>query len=187
MTGVTEAPEFQLEARDTELAISFWNQKAKRFGKPPPATEFNLIGLASQSFRFVICADLLVSDGSFFLAYGPSFAKLFDLLERPSMHVAMIRYIPDRYRFLFSDGCNDAIAEAAPVRCSGEIAGSAGVELYRACFMPLRLSPSTMQAIYGSFNYLTRPAAELCEHSSHDGVLAAEASSTFPALPIIRS
>jgi len=117
-------PEFQLEARDTEVAISFWNEKAKRFGKPPPLGEFDLSTFANWPFRFTICADTLVPDGSVFLSFGPGFAKLLDLPQRPVMHAPMLTYIPDRYRFLFTEGCRETIAEAAPVRFSGELAGA---------------------------------------------------------------
>src|SRR5215472_10694205 len=102
MTDVAmDCPEFQLESRDTELAISFWNRKAEQFGKPSPIAEFNLA--VNQLFRFMIYADLLVSEDSVFLAYGPGFAKALDLPERPSMRVPMFSYVPDRYRLLFAE------------------------------------------------------------------------------------
>ena len=180
MTDVaTDCPEFELEARDTELAISLWNQKAKQFGKPPPIAECALVAFASGAFRFVICADLLVGEDSVFLTYGPGFAKLLRLPERPAMHVPMLRYISDRYRFLFAEGCSEAIAEAAPVRFSGEITGAeGGAELYRACFMPLQMRNKNLQAIYGSFNYVTRPTAELREQSGYLGFT--ETGGSFP-------
>jgi hypothetical protein len=164
MTGITE-PQYELEARDTELAISVWNDKAKQFGAPPRLGEFDLGDFGAKSYRFLICADMLFERASVFLEYGLALAKLLGLPERPSMHVPMIDYIPDRYRFAFSDGCRDALEYEAPVRFSGEIAGSASVEFYRACFMPLGMSLPNLQTIYGSFNYLTRPVAELREQS----------------------
>lgn len=154
-----------LEERDTENAISFWKQKTEEFGKPPPIAEFNLVDFAGQSFRFLILADLLASDASVFLAYGAGFAKLFGLPERPSMRLPMIECIPDRYRSLFVEGCSEAITEAAPVRFSGDVAALGGSELYRACFMPLKMGVDTMRAVYGSFNFHVRPAADLRERS----------------------
>jgi hypothetical protein len=154
-----------LEARDIEIAISFWKQKAEELGNPPPIAEFSLVDFVGQSFRFLILADLMASDASVFLAYGPGFAKLFGLPERPSMLLPMIDCIFDRYRFLFVDGCREAITGAAPIRFSGEVAGLGGSELYRACFMPLKMGIDTMQAVYGSFNFRVQLAAELSERA----------------------
>ena len=150
---VAEDPEFAGELRDTERAIFLWNKKCEDFGRPPPASEFDLSGLGTQGCRFVICADLLVKEDSVFTVYGPGFAKLFDLPERPSMHVPMIKHIPSRYQALFEQGSDDAIAEAAPVRFSGEMGYCGHAELYRACFMPLRMRSQDLQFVYGSFNY----------------------------------
>ena len=175
MTGVTE-PQYELEARDTELAISLWNDKAKQFGAPPPLGEFDLGDFAAKSYRFLVCADVLFEDSSVFLEYGLAFAELLGLPKRPSTHVPMIEYIPDRYRFVFLDGCRDALEHKAPARFSGEIAGSTGVEFYRACFMPLSMNMPNLQTIYGSFNYLMRPAAELRERSQR---VSPDSSQTF--------
>jgi len=175
MTCVTE-PQYELEARDTELAISLWNDKAKQFGAPPPLGEFDLGDFAAKSYRFLVCADVLFEDSSVFLEYGLAFAELLGLPKRPSTHVPMIEYIPDRYRFVFLDGCRDALEHKAPARFSGEIAGSTGVEFYRACFMPLSMNMPNLQTIYGSFNYLMRPAAELRERSQR---VSPDSSQTF--------
>lgn len=151
-------------ARDTEIAIAFWKEKAKQFGNPPPLGEFSLLDLVSDPFRFLIVTDLLARDISVFLAYGTGFAKLFGLPERPRVG-PMIERIPSRYRSLFLGGCQDAISEAAPVRLSGEMAGLGGSEFYRACFMPFKMRVDTMRAIYGSFNFRLYTAAELAERS----------------------
>ena len=129
--------------------------------------------------RFMIHADLATSDDWFFLAYGRGFAKLLGLAERPRMGKSMIEHLPHRYRFLFLQGCGEAIAAGAPVRFDGEVAGLGGSELYRSCFMPLRMTMGSMQAIYGSFNFLFRTAAELAERSPSAG---AGASPAFPEL-----
>ena len=78
MTGITE-PQYELEARDTELAISLWNDKAKQFGAPPPLGEFDLGDFAAKSYRFLVCADVLFEDSSVFLEYGLAFAELLGL------------------------------------------------------------------------------------------------------------
>lgn len=154
-----------MEARDTELAIAHWKAKAERFGNPPPIAEFSLADLVAHSFRFIIGVDLLSNDDSIFLAYGQGFAQRLGLSERPSMRVPMIRCIPGRYRFLFLEGCSEATGQLAPVQFSGEVAGVGGSELYRACFMPLKMGLPTMLALYGSFNFRFRTAAELAEQS----------------------
>ena len=167
-----------MEARDTEIALSFWKQQAKKFGNPPPISEFSLADLVDGSFRFLILADLLASDASVFLAYGAGFAKLFGLPPRPPMRMAMSECVPSRYRVLFLEGCKEAISEAAPACFSGEMPGLRGSELYRACFMPLRMDIDTMQAVYGSFNFLFYTAAGLAERSASGSSLA------FPELPL---
>jgi len=154
-----------VEARDTELAIAYWTEKAERFGNPPPIAEFSLADLVGHSFRFIVGVDLLSNDDSIFLGYGQGFAQRLGLSERPSMRVPMIRCIPDRYRFLFLEGCSEAMRQRAPVHFSGEVAGFGGSELYRACFMPLKMGLPTMLALYGSFNFRFRTAAELAERS----------------------
>lgn len=170
-----------METRDTEVAISLWNEKVEQFGNPPPIGEFSFADPVAQSFRFMIGADLLASDDWVFLAYGVGFAKLLGLSERLPMRVPMIRCIPHRYRFLFLQGCGEAFAEAVPLRFSGEMAGLGGSELYRACFMPLKTSIDTMRAIYGSFNFRFRTAAELAERSQSAD---AAGGPTLPDLPL---
>jgi hypothetical protein len=148
-----------LEERDTQNAIALWRKKAEQFGTPPPIAEFRLNDVGDDCFRFLILVDLLVNEDSVFLAYGSIFAKRLGLPERPSIFVPMLKSIPERYRFLFAEGCSSAIAQAEPLRFTGEIAKSGGSELYRACFMPLKMGVETMQAIFGSFNFRFRAAA----------------------------
>jgi hypothetical protein len=155
-----EINEFAGELRDSERAITLWNRKASEFGRPPPATEFDFSWISSFGYRFVVCYDLLVQEDSVLFLYGPAFAKLLDLPKRPPMNVPLMRQLPERYRSLFADGCSEAIEEASPVRFSGEIGNKGLTELYRASFMPLRMSSPTLHFVYGTFNYSTgRPAA----------------------------
>jgi hypothetical protein len=161
------ALDLALEDRDTEIAISQWKTKAEQFGKPPPIAEFKLNDFGGDCFRFLILADLLVTDGSVFLAYGSGLAKRLGLPERPSIFVPMLKSIPERYRFLFAEGCSEAIAQTAPLRFNGEIIDAGCSELYRACFMPLKMGVETMQAIYGSFNFRSRVAEQLGEQHQH--------------------
>jgi len=99
--------------------------------------------------------------------------------ERSRMGKSMIQHLPHRYRYLFLQGCGEAIAAAAPVRFDGEVAGLRGFELYRACFMPLRMTMGTMQAVYGSFSFLFCTTAEIAERPASAGKGAGPA---FPEL-----
>jgi hypothetical protein len=153
--SAAENLQFAGELRDTEHAIYLWKQKASEFGRPPPVIAFNFSRMTSDGYRFVICADTLVKEDSALVLYGPNFAKLLELPERPLMNVPMIRQLPERYHSLFAEGCNEAISEAAPVRFSGETGHCGSTELYRATFMPLKMECPTLRFIYGSFNYCT--------------------------------
>ena len=135
-----------MEARDTEIAISFWKEKAERFGRPPPLAKFSMVDPFRHGSRFMIHSDLATRDDWFFLAYGRGFAKLLGLAERPRMGKSMIEHLPHRYRFLFLQGCGEAIAAGAPVRFDGEVAGLGGSELYRSCF----ISPLTKSGLADS-------------------------------------
>jgi len=149
------------ELRDTELAISFWRQKASESdGLPPPsAFDFSRIIGGAWSYRFVLCVDVVVGELSF-LIYGSRFAKLFELPEEPISGVPISRQLPGRYLPLFTEGCRDAIAQAAPVRMSGVAVDYGRIELYRAAFMPLAMRQnSSIQLVFGTFNRRIGPEA----------------------------
>jgi hypothetical protein len=155
-----------VEARDTELAISFWKEKAQQLGNPPPIAEFSIADPVAHSFRFLIGTTLHAHGDRVFLAYGPGLATLLGLPQQnPPVRVPLIECLPHRYRFLFLRGCGEAVAEAAPVRFEGEEATLGGAELYRACFMPLKMTTDKMLGVYGSFNFRFRTAADLGERS----------------------
>ena len=152
------------ELRDTELAISFWRRKASEFGGLPPteAFDFSRMIVGDWGHRFVICTDAVVSE-LVFLIYGSSFAQLLELPEEPISGIPITGRLPGRYLPLFSEGCRDAIAYAAPVRLSGAVVDYGQVELYRAAFMPLAMCQnSSMHLVFGTFNRRTGPKA----HSS---------------------
>ena len=168
-----------MEVRGTEIAISLWKQKAERFGEPPPLAEFGMAG-SNRPFSFLVCADLLVSDDSVFLDYGSGLARLFGLPERPSWHMQMISCVPDRYRFLLLQGCREAIVESVPVRFGGEVAVLEGTELYRACFMPLKMRTKSTLAIYGSFNFRFFTSATLAKRQRSVDTASAGALTGVP-------
>ena len=157
-------PRLAGELRDTELAISFWRRKASEFGGPPPLTAFDFSRkiCGAWSYRFGICSDVVVGELSF-LIYGSRFARLLELPEQPISGVPITRQLPGRYLPLFTGGCRDAIAQAAPVRLNGAVVDYGQIELYRAAFMPLAMQPnSSMQLVFGTFNLRVGPEA----HSS---------------------
>jgi hypothetical protein len=154
-----------MEARDTELAISFWREKTQQLGNPPPIAEFSLADPIAHSFRFLVSATLPARDDWTFLSYGPGLAQLLGLPPDATAGVPMLQYLPYRYRFLFLRGCGEAAAETVPVRLEGEEAALGGAELYRACFMPLKMSTDKMLGMYGSFNFRFRTVADLRERS----------------------
>jgi hypothetical protein len=142
------------ELRDTELAISLWRQKASESGGVPPPTafDFSLMIGGAWNYRFVICTDAVVGELTF-LIYGSRFAQLLELPAEPVSGVPIIRQLPGRYLSLFTEGCREAVAQAAPVRLSGAVADYGQIELYRAAFMPLAMHQhSFMRLVFGSFN-----------------------------------
>ena len=149
------------ELRDSELAISFWHRKASEFGGLPPAAAFDfsrMIG-GAWSHRFVVYVDPVSSDLKF-LTYGSKFAELLELSQKPIGDFPINRQLPGRYLQLFTEGCRDAISQAAPVRSSGVIVEYGQIELYRAAFMPLASRQnSSMQLVFGSFNRRLGPNA----------------------------
>jgi hypothetical protein len=142
------------ELRDTELAISLWRRKASEFGGVPPPTAFDFSSMIGGAWnhRFVICTDTVVGELTF-LIYGSGFAQLLELPAQPTSGIPIPRQLPGRYLSLFTEGCRDAIAQAAPVRLSGAVVDYGQIELYRAAFMPLAMRQhSLMRLVFGSFN-----------------------------------
>ena len=153
------------ELRDTELAMSLWRRKASEFGGLPPPTAFDFSWMVggAWSHRFVICADTADRELTF-LMYGSRFAQLLELPAEPVTSLPIARQIPGRYLLLFTEGCHDAIARAAPVRSSGAVVDYGQIELYRAAFMPLAMRRnSPMQLVFGSFNRRIGPTADLAD------------------------
>jgi hypothetical protein len=154
-------PELVGELRDTELAISLWRRKASEFGGLPPPTAFDFSKMVGGAWsqRFVICADAVVGELTFLL-YGSRFAQLLELPEEPISDVPIVRQLPGRYLSLFTEGCLDAIARAAPVRLSGAVVDYGQIEVYRAAFMPLAMRRnSSIQLVFGTFNRRLGPKA----------------------------
>jgi hypothetical protein len=154
-------PELVGELRDTELAISLWRRKASEFGGLPPPTAFDFSRMVGGAWsqRFVICGDAVAGELTFLL-YGSGFAQLLELPEKPVSGIPIVRQLPRRYLPLFTEGCRDAIARAAPVRLSGAVVDYGQIEVYRAAFMPLAMRRnSSIQLVFGTFNRRLGPKA----------------------------
>jgi hypothetical protein len=150
--SVSRATGLAFERRDTERAITFWRKKASNNGPVPALAEFDFSRMQSDwGYRFIISGGDV--ECSVFLVYGPRFARLVQLPEKPVCYRPMIDQIPERYRPIFVEGSRGAIAEAAPIQFSGLVLHQGQVEFYRAAFMPLRLNAkSAHPLIFGSFN-----------------------------------
>jgi hypothetical protein len=147
------------ELRDAELAMTLWYQKASQFTGLPPLSAFDFSRMISGtwSHRFVIGVDAVVGELTF-LIYGSRFAQLLELPKEPITDIPISRQIPARYLPLFTDGCRDAVAQAAPVQSSGAVVNYGQIELYRTAFMPLAMGPnSSLQPVFGTFNHRIGP------------------------------
>ena len=157
---LTGEPRLATERRDTELAMTLWHQKASEFGSPPPVEAFDLSRAIDWSYRFIISGA--EAGDSVFLLYGPHFARLLELPEKPNYYDPAIFQLPPRYRSLFTEGCETAVATPGTAKFSGAVVHKECTELYRAAFMPLRLSVDSLRPlVFGSFNY--RAVARLPE------------------------
>jgi len=97
---------------------------------------------------------------TFSTSTGASPAQLLEVPEEPISGIPINGQLPGRYLPLFSEGCRDAIAYAAPVRLSGAVVDFGQVELYRAAFMPLAMRQnSSMHLVFSKFN---RRTGRLC-------------------------
>ncbi len=144
------------ESRDTERATALWYQKASTTGLPP-VSSFDLSRLTSDwSYRFLIAGDEVVED-AVFLVYGPRFARLLCLPDKPLHYAPVIKQLPLRYRPLFAEGYGQVITQLAPARFSGAVVRVDGeMELYRAAFMPVQGTRASTSLILGTFNYRNR-------------------------------
>jgi hypothetical protein len=88
------------ELRDTELAITFWHQKASEFGGLPPLTAFDFF--PDDQRRLVPPLRDLCRREPAFLIYGSRFAQLLELPEKPISGVPITRQLPGRYLPLFT-------------------------------------------------------------------------------------
>ena len=150
-------PEPQLERRDVELAIQHWQRNTWGADCVPLLDTFDFSSMkAGWGHRFLVCGGLAV-ETSAFVTYGPAFARLLGLSQKPVTTVPFIMQLPEACREMFAEGYGKAMIESSPVTLEGTLGAGAGAQLFRAVFMPIMLQPNwSKQLIYGSFN--CRPA-----------------------------
>jgi hypothetical protein len=153
------------ERRETERAITYWEQEAIRLGHPPTLLTFNSVEMTSEkwAYRFILSVDPIesrtrasegrpIAENWRFIFCGDRFAALLNLPK--SRHISMIQQLPARFLPVFTKGCNDAISRGVPVRMQGAVEREDGrQELYRAVFMGLRVRPHGLtHFVFGAFN-----------------------------------
>ena len=144
------------ERRDIRRVLEHWLRHASSNDGIPVLDNFDFASIKRDwSHRFLICTDQNAEDAAF-LAYGATFAAQLGLPETVTAIVPLNAQLPERYRSLFAEGCENAMTERLPARFSGAIEHYFTVELFRAVFLPIRLHPSWSKwLIFGSFNCRT--------------------------------
>jgi hypothetical protein len=150
------APAEARERRDTDRAIGYWEQEARRLGHAPTLMTLDAAEITSDKwgYRFIVSVDPVV-ENCVLLFYGDKFAALLGLPTRPNHNIPMVHQLPKRFVPLFTRGCTDAISSRAAVRMEGAIERKDGRrELYRAVFVGFRVKPDGLTHLtFGTFNY----------------------------------
>jgi hypothetical protein len=149
-------PAHPKERRDIRRALEHWLRHASGNDQVPVLDTFDFASIKRDwSHRFLICTDRNVENAAF-VAYGATFATLLGLPETVTAITPLNQQIPERYRSLFTEGCENAMTKQVPARFSGAIEHYYTAELFRAVFLPIRLHPSWSKwLIFGSFNCRT--------------------------------
>jgi hypothetical protein len=150
-------PAHPKERRDNRRALEHWLRHASGNDQVPVLDTFDFASIKRDwSHRFLICTDRNVENAAF-VAYGATFATLLGLPETVTAITPLNQQLPERYRSLFTEGCENAMTKQVPARFSGAIKHYYDTaELFRAVFLPIRLHPSWSKwLIFGSFNCRT--------------------------------
>src|ERR1700693_1618740 len=124
--------------RETERLFAYWERRLAEHGAELTIAGLDLGGTNNRAWsnRFLISVGSIIERSSLLL-YGPQFARLLGLPEKPKPELPMMRQIPQRYAELFLHGCADALREMAPVEFAGAAERADGrIEQYRAIFVP---------------------------------------------------
>jgi hypothetical protein len=143
------------DRREAERLMAYWEGKLTELGGVVTIAGLDLAAADSRDWsnRFLISVDPVV-ERSALLLYGPKFAQLMGLRERPRTDLPLMRQLPRRYGELFLRGCTEAQQAMAPVRLEGEIERAGGrIEQYRAIFIPVGVKANSLTCFaFGAFN-----------------------------------
>jgi hypothetical protein len=141
--------------RETERLMAYWEQKLKELGGEVTIAGLDLSRTDGREWsnRFLISVDPIVERSALVL-YGPQFARLLGLPERPPTDRPLLRQVPRRYGEVFLRGCTEVQRQSGPVRLDGEVERADDrVEQYRAIFIPVRVRPNSLTCFaFGAFN-----------------------------------
>jgi len=143
------------ERRETERAITDWEEERRRLGHQLALMTLNVSEMAGEkwAYRFIIAVDPVVEYCAL-LFCGSKFAAMMGLPEKPDHSVPMVQQLPPRYVPVFTKGCVEVMMRRAPVRMQGAVDREDGQqELYRAAFIPLSIKSDWKQWLaFGAFN-----------------------------------
>jgi len=143
------------DRREAERLMAYWQQKLEELGGHCTIAGLELQKADSNEWsnRFLISVDPIVERSSLLL-YGPRFAKLLGLSEKPRTDLPLLRVVPRRYATVFLRGCAEAHKEWSPVRLEGEVERADGrIEQYRVVFIPVGVKPNALTCFaFGAFN-----------------------------------
>ena len=144
--------------RETDRLLAYWEGRLAELGGELTIAGLDLDMTNSRAWsnRFLISVDSVIERSSLLL-YGPQFARLLGLPEKPKTELPMMRQIPRRYTDLFLHGCADALREVAPVEFAGAVERADGrIEQYRAVFVPIGVKPNGLTWFaFGAFSSRT--------------------------------
>jgi hypothetical protein len=147
------SPGLSSERRDVQRAIEHWQRNTWAKDCIPFLDTFDFSSMRGDwGYRFLICGGHAV-EKSVFVTYGPKFAQLLGLPDEALTSIPFIQQIPEPYRDMFIEGCNQANTESSPVILEGTFGLESNLELFRTVFMPILLKPNwSNRLILGSFN-----------------------------------
>ena len=130
------------ERRVSEQLITEWEQERRRLRHALALMTLDVSAITGPkwAYRFIIAICPVVEDCSL-IVYGPSFAALMQLPQKPDYSVSKIAQLPARYVPVFTKGCISSTLSNGAVRMRGAVAREDGrQELYRAAFIRFSLN-----------------------------------------------
>jgi hypothetical protein len=143
------------ERRVSEQLITDWEEERRRLGNALAFMTLDASAMTGPKWthRFIIAVNSVV-EASSLLFYGPGFASLLGLPEKPDQSLPITAQLPARYVPVFTRGCVASSLSSLPIRMRGAVERDDGrQELYRAAFIRLSLDASRRQPLaVGAFN-----------------------------------